>query len=257
MLTSNNKKCSSDDTTQVIELEDKQGLVSTKDSKKVITTYIVLSFTLLVSILVNFVFIILSLQLATKEKIYVTIGDGVEIAEEKDPYFRSDQVIQETISDFLYLTHEWDSSISNSSNEDTGVKLKGEDSYFKVPTKVYAASYLIEVGFRQQFLEKISQEISPDFYQGRLSSELKIYHLGKPERFEKNLYRVPVIMTRTEKTNEIETQEVQLNQTIYLQATRPYNLVLGKDEPSNFRKQLNHLLRNGLIIYKIAPATSK
>jgi hypothetical protein len=255
MLTFKNKKHKLDDTTQVTELEDKPALVSTKESNKVITTYIVLSFALLLSILVNFTFIILSLRLATKEKIYVTIGDEVEIAEEKDPYFRSDRVIQETISDFLYLTHEWDSSIPNSSNEDSGVKLEGENSYFKVPTKVYAASYLLEVGFRQQFLEKISQEINPDFYQGRLSSDLKIYHIGKPERFEKNLYRVAVIMTRTEKTSEIETQEVQLNQTIYLQATRPYNLILGDREPSNFRKQLNHLLRNGLIIYEIKPVT--
>lgn len=245
----------SHDLPQELELEDKLCLVSTQDSKKVIVTYIVLSGALLISILVNLLFGVLSLKLATKEKIYVTRKDKIEIAEEKEPDFRTDRVIQETISDFLYLTHEWDSSLPNR-NKDPGVQLKGEDSYFRVPTKVYAASYLLEVGFRKQFLAKIAEQIDPLFYQGRLSSELKIYHIGKPERFQDNLYRAKVIVTRTEKTNEVETREVQLTQIIYLQATRPYNLVLGEQEPSNFRKQLDHLLRNGLIIYKITPVTS-
>ena len=253
MLTFNQK---SHDLPQELELEDKQSLVSTKDSKKVIFTYIILSLALLTSIVGNFTLGFLSLQLSTKEKIFVTRKDEIEIAEEKEPNFRSDSIIQATISDFLHLTHEWDSSIPNSNIEDPGVQLQGEDGYFRVPTKVYAASYLLEVGFRKQFLAKISQDIDPLFYQGRFSSDLKVYHIGKPERFKDNLYRVRVILTRTEKNNEVEVQEVKIEQIIYLQATRPYNLILGDQEPSNFRKQLNHLLRNGLIIYKITPVPS-
>ena len=241
---------------QNLELEDKQSLVTTKDSKKVIFTYIILSIALLVSIFGNFVLGILSLKLATREKIYVTRKDEVEIAEEKDPYFRSDPVIQQTISNFLYLTQEWDASIPDSNLKDSGIQLKGENSYIRVPTKVYVGSYLLEVGFRRQYLENISETIDPVFYQGRLSSDLKIYHIGKPERFKDNLYRVKVIMTRTEKINDIEIQEVQLQQIVYLQATQPYNLVLGENEPSDFRKQIAQLLKNGLIIYKIVPVTS-
>lgn len=241
---------------QDLELEDKQSLVSVKDSKKVIFTYIILCLALLISIFGNFALGILSLKLATREKIYVTRKNEIEIAEEKDPHFRSDPVIQQTVSNFLYLTQEWDASIPDNNLQDSGVKLKGEDRYIQVPTRVYVGSYLLEVGFRRQYLENMSEVIDPVFYQGRLSSDLKIYHIGKPERFKDNLYRLKVIMTRTEKINEIETQEVQLQQIIYLQATQPYNLVLGEDEPSNFRKQIKKLLQNGLIIYKIVPLTS-
>lgn len=258
MLSFNKNKNSrkSDRLPQDLELEDKQSLVTVKDSKKVIFTYIIFCLALLISIFGNFTLGILSLRLATREKIYVTRKDEVEIAEEKDPHFRSDLVIQQTVSDFLYLTQEWDASIPDSDVQDSGVQLKGENSYIRVPTRVYVGSYLLEVGFRRQYLENMSEDIEPVFYQGRLSSDLKIYHIGKPERFKDNLYRLKVIMTRTEKINEIEIQEVQLQQIIYLQATQPYNLVLGEDEPSNFRKQIAKLLQNGLIIYKIVPVTS-
>ena len=237
------------------ELENKESLIETKDSNKVIIIFFILATGLLFSIVTNLGFIYLSLHLGTREKIFVTRQGEVEIAEEKDPNFRSNKIIEETVTNWLYLTHEWDSSIPDTTAKDPGVLLKGQiaNKYFRVPTKVYTASYLLEVGFRKQFLEGISTEIPSSFYHGKISSELKIYHIGNAERIDDNLYQVKVIMTRTEKSNTAELQETQINQTIYLQATKPYRLVLGNEEPSTFRKQLNQLLKNGLIIYKVSP----
>ena len=231
------------------ELENKESLIETKDSNKVIIIFFILATGLLFSIVTNLGFIYLSLHLGTREKIFVTRQGEVEIAEEKDPNFRSNKIIEETVTNWLYLTHEWDSSIPDTAAKDPGVLLKGQiaNKYFRVPTKVYTASYLLEVGFRKQFLEGISTEIPSSFYHGKISSELKIYHIGNAERIDDNLYQVKVIMTRTEKSNTAELQE------IYLQATKPYRLVLGNEEPSTFRKQLNQLLKNGLIIYKVSP----
>ena len=241
------------------ELEYQESLVETKDSNKVIIIFFILAIGLLFSAITNLGFVYLSLHLGTREKIFVTRQGEVEIAQEKDPNFRSDRVIEETVSNWLYLTHEWDSSIPNSAAKDPGVQLKGEtnNKYFKVPTKTYTASYLLEVGFRKQFLEEISQQIPSSFYHGKISSDLKIYHIGNTERIDDNLYRVRVIMTRTDKSDTAEIQETQINQIVYLQATKPYRLVLGDKEPSAFRKQLNQLLKNGLIIYKVSPEVPK
>lgn len=236
------------------ELKEKESLIKTKDTNKVIVIFFILGISLLTSTIINLGFVYLSLQLGTREKIFVTRQGETEIAEEKDPHYRTDKAIKETVSNFLYLTYEWNSKISNSSNKDPGVQIKGDShKYFKVPTKTYISSYLLEVGFRKQFLEEISKSIPSAFYQGNFSSTVKIYFIGNTERIDKNLYRVRVIMTRTDVEENAERDEKQINRIIYLQATEPYRLVLGNQEPSMFKKQLNQLLKNGLIIYKISP----
>ena len=235
-------------------LEENNSIIATKDSNKVIIIFFLLGISLLFSTIVNLGFIFLSLKLGTREKIFVARQGEIELAQEKDPHFRSDKLIEETVSNWLYLTYEWDSSIPNSTTKDPGVQIKGEqNNYFRVPTRTYTASYLLEIGFRKKFLEQISKSIPSSFYHGKFSSNLKIYHIGNTERIKDNLYRVEVIMTRTDSIEKVETDETLIHQYVYLQATKPYRLLLGNEEPSQFRKQLNLLLKNGLIIYKISP----
>jgi hypothetical protein len=146
------------------ELKDESSLITTKDSNKVIIVFFILAISLLISGIINLGFIYLSLKLTTQDKIFVTNKGQIEIAEEKDPDFRTDRVIEETISNWLYLTHEWDYPSSNNAASDPGVQLQGEDNhYFKVPSKVYAASYLLEIGFREKFLEELSKSIPASF----------------------------------------------------------------------------------------------
>ena len=238
----------------VVELEEKESLIESKDSNKIIIIFFLLATSLLISILANIGLVYLSLNLGTREKIFVTRKGEVEIAQEKDPNFRDDKLIEETVSNWLYLTHEWDSSVQGSSAKDPGVQLIGNNSkYFKVPTKAYIASYLLEIGFRKQYLEELSKSVPSGFYSGKIESNLKLYFIGNTERIDDYLYKVDVIFTRTDLEKNVELEETQVNQTIYLQATKPYRLVLKDKDPSIFRKQLNQLLKNGLIIYKVSP----
>lgn len=238
------------------ELKEQESLVAAKDGNKVIVVFFILTISLLLSIVTNIGFLYLSLHLGTREKIFVARQGTVEIAEEKDPDFRSDKLIEETVSNWLYLSQEWDSSIPGTTANDPGINLIGSDKqYFKVPTKTYVASYLLEIGFRNKYLEKLSASIPSSFYSGRIKSNLKVYFIGNIQRLDENLYTVDVIMTRTDLEENVEIAETQISQTIFLQATEPYRLVMGNEEPSAFRKQLNELLKSGLIIYKILPKT--
>ena len=237
-----------------VELENRESLIESKDSNKVIFVFFLLATSLLVSVLGNIGLIYLSLNLGTREKIFVTRKGEIEIAREKDPNFRDDKLIEETVSNWLYLTHEWDASVPRTSAKDPGVQLIGNDNkYFKVPTKAYVASYLLEIGFRKQYLEELSKSVPSGFYSGKIESNLKLYFIGNTERIDDYLYKVDVIFTRTDIQENIELEETQINQTIYLQATKPYRLLLEDEDPSIFRKQLNQLLKNGLIIYKVSP----
>ena len=237
-----------------VELEEQESLIESKDSNKVIIIFFLLATSLLISILGNIGLVYLSLNLGTREKIFVTRKGEVEIAQEKDPNFRDDKLIEETVSNWLYLTHEWDASIPGTSAKDPGVRLIGNDNkYFKVPTKAYVASYLLEIGFRKQYLEELSKSVPSEFYSGKIESNFKLYFIGNTERIDDYLYKIDVIFTRTDIQKNIELEETQVNQTIYLQATKPYRLLLEDEDPSIFRKQLNQLLKNGLIIYKVSP----
>ena len=241
-----------------LELEEQESLVKVKDNNKVLIIFFVLTTSLLISVLANIGLVYLSLNLGTREKIFVTRQGEIEIAQEKDPHFRSDKLIEETVSNWLHLTYEWDSSVPGSLAKDPGVQLIGNDNrYFRIPTKSYIASYLLEVGFRKQYLERLSKSIPSTFYSGKIESNLKIYFVGNTERIDNNLYKVDVIFTRTDLEGTVELQETEVSQTIYLQATKPYRLVLENEDPSVFRKQLNYLLKNGLIIYKVSPKLSQ
>ena len=236
------------------KLNPQDSLIETKDTNKVIRIFIILTSGLTAAIVVNLLLVILSWQLATREKIYVQEENQIQIAEAKDPDFRTNQVIQDTVIDWLYLTWEWDASIPGSSNLDSGIRIKGSDhSQFKVPTRVYTGSYLLEVGFREKFLKQLSTLIPPSFYFGKLTSNVKIYYVSTPQRIDRQHYQIDVVMTRTDVGEYSERQETKINRRIYLRTIHPYRLVLGKDEPSTFRKQLQSLLKNGLLIYKIEP----
>lgn len=237
-----------------VELKEKKSLIESKDSNKIIIVFFLLSTSLVISILANIGLVYLSLILGTREKVYVSRKGEIEIAQEKDPNFRDDKLIEETVSNWLYLTHEWDSSVPGSSAKDPGVQLLGRNNkYFRIPTKSYVASHLLEVGFREKFLETLSESIPSGFFNGKTESNLNLYFIGNTERIDDYLYKVDVIFTRTDLENNIEISETQVNQTIYLQATKPYRLVLKDKDPSVFRKQLEQILKNGLIIYKISP----
>lgn len=238
----------------VEKLEPKNSLIETKDSNKVIRIFIFLALSLLVCSVANFSLIFLALKLSAKEKIFVLEQDRIQIAQEKDPNFRSDKVIRDTVIDWLHLTWEWESSIEGQSTPDLGVTVKSaEGRSFTVPSRVYLGSYLLEIGFREQFLEQLSRIIPRSFYSGKLRSNLKVYYTSTPQRIDKYHYKIDVIITRTDIGQYNEISETKIDRTIYLRTMHPYELILGEDEPSPLRKKLQELLKNGLLISKIEP----
>ena len=233
------------------ELKEKTDLIEVKDTNRVVVVLTILASSLLLFSLSSLLLGISNYHLAKKQKIYVEQPDGlIEVAQSKDFDYRSEQVVKETITNWLYLTWEWDNRIPNSQEKDPGVTLAHEANYVKVPAKVYTASYLMDEGFRQEFLKRMSELIPQSVYRGALTSNLTIYHLGQPLR-NGNQYEIQVIATRTDLSNNGEKAQTKFNKIFVLETIEPYHLLLGKDEPSAFRKQLEQLLKNGLIIKEI------
>ena len=233
------------------ELKAKTALIPTKDKNKVVRIFTILSLGLSLSLLVNFTLTINNFLLARKQKIYVEQENGsTKIAQEKDRNYRSESVIRQTVTNWLYLNWEWDGRIPNSEQLDPGIHLK-EAPKMKVLTIVYLASYFIEAGFRTEFLKEMSALIPKSVYLGNATSNLTIYHLGTPTRIDDTTYQIKVIATRTELSESGESAHTKFNKVFTLKTIEPYRLLLGENEPSAFRKQLNELLKNGLMIANI------
>lgn len=236
----------------LVELKSNKTLISIKETNKIVLTLIFLTANLSLSLLAILLLLVNNNKLIQKDKIFVQDSSGaIQAASEKDVNFRSDEVIKKFVTNWLYLTWELDSSIPNTEQQDIGVEIryKGQNK-FKVPSRVYAASFAIEQGFREEFLKKISELVPLEFYNGKFESELLIYNIGNPVRKE-DTYQVQVTATRTDKNDSGELGRYKFNKTIILKPIEPYKLALGNDEKSHFRKYLNQFLSSGLIINSI------
>ena len=234
------------------ELKHNTDLINIKDSNKVVTIFFALAVTLLLSLFANLGLVVGNYILIKQDKIYVEQLDGqTTVAKSEDRDFRSSEAIRNTVANWLALSFEWDSRIPNSQEQDPGFVLPDGS---KVPTKVYAASYLLDVenSFRREFLTKMSEIIPSAVYSGKLTSNLLIYEIGEPIRIAPDKYKVSVVATRTDISATGEREQTDFNRKIILRTVEPYRLVLGTDEPSAFRKQLNQLLESGLIIESIS-----
>jgi hypothetical protein len=237
----------------LVEIKSKTDLIGIKETNKIVASLMALTGSLILSLLANLLLVGNNHQLATKEKIFVEQQNGsTQTAIEQDRDFRSEDVIRTTVSNWLYLTWEWDSRIPGSESRDKGVKIKeeGEQTEYIVPSRVYTASYLIQEGFRREFLKKMAELIPDEVYSGSMTSQFTIYHIGAPIR-NKNQYEVTVVGTRVDLTQAGEKRQARFNKKIVLKTIEPYRNVLGAEEPSAFRKHLAHLMANGLIITSI------
>lgn len=233
------------------ELQPKTDLINVKDTNKVVLTLSGLAITLFLSLFANLGLAVSNYVLAKQEKIYVEQRNGQTIvARESDRDFRSAAAIRTTAANWLALSFEWDNRIPNSEELDPGFALPDG---LKVPTRVYAASYLVDAnnGFRQEYLTKMAEVIPRAVYSGGLTSNLQIYELGEPVRIAKDRYQLSVVATRTDISATGEKGQTEFNRVITFRTIEPYRLVLGNSEPSTFRKQLNQLLKSGLIIESI------
>jgi len=208
---------------------------------------------LLVSLFANVFLLFNNRALAQRESIYVQQPDGTTAkAAAFDVTHREAEVIKNTAVRWMQLTFEWDNQIPGSNAEDQGYTVEGTTQ--KVPTEVYLASYLMDTGFRQEFLRLMGTEkISPGVLQGRVKSSVRFFAISDPRQVGEGLWEVDIVATRIERDRNREVAEVPMNRTITLKAIPPVEPVFEELEPLAWRQQMYDLLANGLIIVKVEP----
>jgi hypothetical protein len=208
---------------------------------------------LLISILANFLLLLNNRSLAQRDSIYVQQRDGTtRPAAEFDITHREAAVIKNTAVRWMQLTFEWDNQIPGSNAEDPGYSIAGTTQ--TIPTEVYLASYLMDKGFRQEFLRLMGTEkISPGVLQGRVKSSVIFFEVSVPRLVGVWLCDVDIVATLVERDRNQEVAEIPMNRTLTLKAIPPIEPVFDDLEPLAWRRQMYDLLANGLVIVKVEP----
>lgn len=207
---------------------------------------------LLVSIFCILFLLFNNRALATKRSIYVQQTDGSTIkASEFDAIHREADVIKSTAVRWMQMTFEWDNQIPGSEAEDPGYEIEGTTQ--SVPTEVYLASYLMEPGFREEFIRLMAERISPAVLQGSEKSVVRFFAISDPRQVGEATWEVDIVATRIERNDRQETAEVPMNRTITLKAIPPVTPLFQGLEPSAWRSEIYKLLNNGLLITEVAP----
>lgn len=224
-----------------------------KSENSLIIVMGILGIGLLVSVFANLFLLFNNRALAQRDSIYVQQSDGTTAkATEFNVTHREAEVIKNTAVRWMQLTFEWDNQIPGSNAEDQGYAIEGTTQ--KIPTEVYLASYLMDKGFRQEFLRLMGTEkISPGVLQGRIKSSVRFFAVSDPRQVGEGLWEVDIVATRIERDRNQEVAEIPMNRTITMQAIPPVEPVFDDLEPLAWRKQMYDLLANGLIIVKVEP----
>lgn len=213
----------------------------------------ILGIALLVSLFANVFQLFNNRAIAQRRSVYVQQVDGTTTkASEFDVLHREAEVIKNTAVRWMQMSFEWDNKIPGSNAEDPGYAIEGTTR--TIPTEVYLGSYLMEEGFRQQFLKLMSEDkISSGVMLGRERSVVRFFAVSDPRQVGEGLWEVDIVATRIERDRNQETNEIQMNRTITLKAIPPIEPVFDELEPLAWRKEVYSLLGNGLLITKVEP----
>ncbi|WP_088894849.1 hypothetical protein [Leptolyngbya ohadii] len=230
----------------------RSGLV--QGESKLMSTFFGLAIALGLGTLVTLILVANNRALATRGKVFVQMADGTtQLAQEFDVNYRRPEIIKETAVRWMQLAFEWDNRIPGDDKAvDEGINF--DRSNKRIPTKVYLASYLMEPGFRQEFLRLMASEVIPiDVMTGRRKSVLRFYSVSDPRQVAKNRWEVDIVATRIERSATQELGETRVNRTITLQSIPPVAPVFKDGDPEVWRKTLYELSKNGLMIVEIKP----
>lgn len=207
-------------------LEDKVYL-PIKSENSLIIILGILGMALLVSLFGNIFQLFNNRALAQRESVYVQQADGTTVkASEFDVFHREADVIKQTAVRWMQMTFEWDNLIPGSNAEDPGYEIEGTTR--SIPTEVYLASYLMQDGFRQEFLRILGeQKIPTGVMLGRDKSVVRFFAISDPRQVGEGLWEVDIVATRIERDRNQETNEVPMNRTITLQAIPPIEPVFA------------------------------
>lgn len=242
-----------------------KALVPLEDKNKVVISQLVLVAAITLLVVIVLILTIDVHSLANEGKVYLQIpGEKRTLIGQRkyDENYRSDELIIDTVERWFKLTYQWDNSLPGSENKDWGFGLQSRckitnsslDGPPKVPTPSWLAARLVAPSLRQHFLcdlfnnyvpKTVYREVSP------LKSDIFIYPIAPPVRLKSGHYRVNVVSTITERIDNKEIDEFDVNRTLILQPIKADLLVFAEAEPSEIRKQVNQLLSNGLLIVSI------
>jgi hypothetical protein len=212
---------------------------------------LILSGSLLVGLFAIMVLLFNNRALAERESTYVQMNDGfTEKIREFNVSHREASTIEQTITTWIQLTFEWDNRIPGSSATDEGFEINEQT----IPTKSYLASFVMQEGFRQQFLTELGAEVvPPDVFTGQRKSIVRIYDISDPRQVGEGVWEIDVVSSRIETVGGREDREVKFNRTFTVEAIPPIEPALGEQEPSAWRKKVYDLTANGLMITQIEP----
>ncbi|NEQ29556.1 MAG: hypothetical protein F6K04_00935 [Leptolyngbya sp. SIO4C5] len=235
------------------DADDSKVLLPIKSENSLIVVMGLLGVGLLVSAFCNAFLLFNNRALAQRESIYVQQPDGYTAeAAEFDVLHREADIIKNTAVRWMQMSFEWDNKIPGSNAEDPGYAIEGTTR--TIPTEVYLASYLMEPGFRQEFLRLMSEEIVPTGAMlGRDKSVVRFFAVSSPRQVGEAIWEVDIVATRIERDRRNETAEVPMNRTITLKAIPPVEPVFDEEEPLAWRREVYQLMSNGLTITKVEP----
>jgi len=126
--------------------------------------------------------------------VQLTNGEAIYISE-RERTFRSPAVIRKTVSDWIYLSFNWNGTIPGTDEPDQGIAVEGSRN--KVPFTMSIASYLLEPQFAAATLQLMADEIVPnEVFSGGLRQIVTIDYLSEPRQIAQGRWQVDVQATR-------------------------------------------------------------
>ncbi|MGK7944095.1 MAG: hypothetical protein AB4058_06470 [Microcystaceae cyanobacterium] len=202
---------------------------------------------------ISLVFALLSAN--NKERVFVQLIDGssVEVVS-TEPLFRSQEVIQETTTQFFKLLWEWSDRLPGSTEPDPGFSFtKVGQGKLTIPSNVYWASQLADGGIGNQLIQEAARLIPPEVFTGLAESSIDLEFLSTPRQVGDGLYEIDVLATVIVRRVGQLDQKTRLQKTLVWQAVNPYLPLLGKENPSPMRQLMAQLRHTGLSLVDVKP----
>lgn len=207
----------------------------------------------------------ISREVGKEVKTFVQFTDGTtDLVESRPSWYRTDAVLRVVVEKWIRFTYEWDNSF-NDPNADpdpnpTGLERRKTDpgidigSNAKIPTRAYVGGFLLENDFREAFLEKLVDQVPPNFFNTKgLSVEgiVEIYEMSTPRQINQGVWELDVVAVLIEKTPFGETS-TRYNRTFTLESRHiPEALFEPNRDPSLLRQRVLELGKLGVMITDI------
>ncbi|NES97947.1 MAG: hypothetical protein F6K32_22605 [Desertifilum sp. SIO1I2] len=192
-------------------------------------------------------------QIVSRRPTFVQLTNGEAIAvTERERHFRNPELIRKTVSDWIYLSFNWDGVVPGTQEPDSGVAVQG--SRQRVPFGMSIASYLLEPAFATEALKLMAEEIVPnEVFNGDVRQVITIDLISEPRQIAPGRWQVDVQATR----NLIDRrtgarQPILFNRTFALRTVEIPQSPLGSDAPL-VEQLIYQTMSAGLQITDITP----